>query len=155
MCRFASFLHNPARQELAVFNLLSHSETQQHLQLTESMGWYEGHYTCPCWHRRGSIIECRVPGGIDTVMDSFVKSKWPTFFSFLKWALKNGANIEGADENGKTPIMVAAEFGSCLACKILLKAGADKTKTSNSGKTIDVYCDRGRNPRVRKLILDA
>lgn len=104
MCRLASFLHNPSKQLIAVWDLQRHSQTQEHLGLTEAMGWYEGHYL-----PNGEIL-CRIPGTDSTnvvagythddVMEAWIREKYPIFVDFVEWALKNGAQTPDPGTSG-------------------------------------------------------
>src|SRR5690349_20798297 len=48
--------------------------------------------------------------------------------------IKVKANLDLLSKNGKTALLIAAEFGLADICRVLIEAGADKTKTFQ-GKT--------------------
>lgn len=97
MCQFASFLHRPDNGDIVVYNLCSHSETQNHLKLKEPL-WCEGHYL------RDGTISCRVPPLSRPTEQECVerlRRKYPTFYDFLNWALMQNLggwlNLRGCD----------------------------------------------------------
>lgn len=52
-------------------------------------------------------------------------------------ALKNGANVDERDNNGMTPLMLAAIFNRSSSAKLLLQAGADPNATlAEDGSTV-------------------
>ncbi len=55
-------------------------------------------------------------------------------------ALKQGVNINAQDENGRTPLFVAALFGKADILDLLLKNGADPNVRDNSGQTAMFSC---------------
>ena len=93
MCQFASFLINGDTAEVTVYDLTSHSETQEKLGLRDdgrSGKWREGHYL------PDGTIECRAIAGDEFTADqlvSSVKSAWPTFLRFLAWAVREKSAI--------------------------------------------------------------
>ena len=93
MCRMASFLYKYTEDtglEVAVYDLMSHSNTQEHLKLTEKMKWYEGHYT-------PKEIVCRTPEGQNKIAEQKVKERWKDFSTFVKWCIND--NIINGDLN--------------------------------------------------------
>ena len=84
MCKLASFVYKyrptDGSVDLGVFDLESHSNTQEGLNLRESAGWYEGHYI------PSGEIECRTPTGLNHEAMKYIKEKWPTFDAFI-WGL--------------------------------------------------------------------
>jgi hypothetical protein len=66
---------------------------------------------------------------------------------------KYNAKINSQDNDGLTPLMLAAKNGYALGVKALVEAGADKSVKSRDGKT--AY-DLGESllPAARKLLLD-
>ena len=94
MCEFCSFFHNVTNGDVAVHDLKSHGNTENKLNLNKNI-WREGHYL-PDNHfelrfnpdDRVDQQECK---------DKF-KNRFPTFVSFLSWALKEVA--PDGDYNG-------------------------------------------------------
>jgi len=102
MCKMASFWHNPITGDLAVYDLMSHSETQKHLELNENV-WREGHYL------PNGTVECRVTDTDRTTQeecDERLKNTYPTFKDFLKWAftqtVSGWLDLRGCDLKGIT-----------------------------------------------------
>lgn len=53
----------------------------------------------------------------------------------IDFLLENGANIHARDNNGETPLYVAAMEGNHYALKILLTLGADPNDADTDGRT--------------------
>jgi hypothetical protein len=91
MCRMASFFHNPITGEILVYDLNSHSETEKHLKLSPKGPFREGHYL------PNGTVECRVVEDEDSVSqetcNKLLKSRFPTFLSFFRWAIANGGHV--------------------------------------------------------------
>ena len=82
MCRLASFKYRPDTQEIAVFAITSHGETEKELNLNVKL-WHDGHYL------PDGSIECRLPEhNRDASMEAYIKDRWPTFVEFYLWALE-------------------------------------------------------------------
>ena len=81
MCELASFLYKyeDGQVEVAVYDLLNHSTTQKHLNLTEKMGWYKGHYL------PNNKIECRTSDGTNKEAEQALKHKYSTFTHFINY----------------------------------------------------------------------
>ena len=97
MCRMASFLYRATRTgvEVAVYDLTSHSKTQEHYPgKTEAKGWYEGHYT------PDGELQCRTPTGRDAVSESLMRDKWPTFRVFYDAHVTGAVCSEACDARG-------------------------------------------------------
>jgi hypothetical protein len=80
MCQIASFLYkyDNDKLEIAVYDLASHSNTQDKLKLTEKQGWFEGHYTI-------NDIVCRIPEGRNELAEKELKYKYNSFTNFLNY----------------------------------------------------------------------
>ena len=97
MCQFISFLHRPDNGDIAVWDLTSHSNTQEKLELYEPL-WCEGHYT------PDGDIECRVTDKNRTTQEECaerLRNRFPTFYDFLDWVLMKeiggGLDLSGCD----------------------------------------------------------
>ena len=81
MCEMASFLYKYSESlglEIAVYDLMSHSDTQKYFpEKTEKNGWYEGHY------KKNEDVVCRIPGGESTAAKEKLLERYPCFLSFL------------------------------------------------------------------------
>ena len=84
MCQFISFHHNPYTGKIAVYDLESHSNTEEKLKLDKTK-WREGHYLPT------GGIECRVVD-IDPCTqreaNARLKTKFPTFIKFFNYCLR-------------------------------------------------------------------
>jgi len=87
MCEFASGFFKPDTMEVRVWDLSSHSATQEHYGLHDTDrpdSWREFHYL------PNGTIECRIIDG-DThtsrECESAMRARWPRFLDFLTWAL--------------------------------------------------------------------
>ena len=84
MCEFASFFHCITNGEVAVYDLESHGNTEQKLNLNKNI-WREGHYLSTGEFELRYNNEDR----IDKVeYKTAFRNKFPTFVIFLNWALK-------------------------------------------------------------------
>ena len=99
MCQFISFLYRPDNGDIEVFDLTSHSNTQEKLGLKEPL-WCEGRYL-----PNGEIV-CR---GTDKnrVKDSDcaerLRGRFPNFIDFSNWCFeKNISGIETLDLSSLT-----------------------------------------------------
>ena len=86
MCQFASFFWNVKENTIAVWELFSHYNTEEHLELRRWQGWREGHYL-----PEGGEIECRQePTDLDNIGRAAavcLKEKCPDFGTFLETTL--------------------------------------------------------------------
>ena len=86
MCRFISFFHKQdedGKPEIAIWDLNSHGETEQHLKLNLNI-WQEGHYL------PDGKIELRYNDNFKydkKEYEEVFKLRFPTFKSFLQWCL--------------------------------------------------------------------
>jgi ankyrin repeat protein len=71
----------------------------------------------------------------------------------LACLLERGADTNKADNEGRTPLLVAAAMGQLAVVSCLLKVGADVDKRDNEGRTpLFVGAITGRLPVVRYLL---
>ena len=91
------FFHNPMTGEILVYDLNSHSETEKHLGINTAGPFREGHYL------PSGEVECRVVEDEDSVSqetcNKLLKSRFPTFLSFFRWAIANGGQVVDGDLN--------------------------------------------------------
>ena len=93
MCQYISFFHRPDNGDIAVYDLTSHSKTQQYLKLNLNL-WCEGHYT-----PQGEIV-CRVGKNENiTELDcnERLRAKYSTFADFAHWCIDQNKIV--ASEN--------------------------------------------------------
>ena len=89
MCKFISFLHRPDNGDIAVWDLNSHSNTQNKLNLREPL-WCEGHYLPD-----GEIV-CRVHDMSRAACDECgerLRNKFPSFGSFANWCFSQNIKM--------------------------------------------------------------
>jgi len=83
MCDFISFFHRPDTGDIVVSDLMSHSDTQKKLSLSDKL-WREGHY----WP--DGTLELRVSESDRTTQqdceDRF-RNRFPKFSDFFNWVL--------------------------------------------------------------------
>jgi uncharacterized protein len=66
--------------------------------------------------------------------------------------LDENAYIDAESPNKSTPLMVAAQYGSTQAVKLLLEAGADPTLRNELGLSAVEFAQRGNRPDAASLI---
>lgn len=70
----------------------------------------------------------------------------------LDWLLAQGADVDAEAPNGRTPLMLAAAYGSFAAVERLLAAGAATHVTDNAGlRAADFAARAGRDALARRL----
>jgi ankyrin repeat protein len=67
-------------------------------------------------------------------------------------AIKNGADVNMADEYGRTPLMIASYMTDELFVKLLIKAGADVKAKDKRGWTARDYALFGWRVEIAKLL---
>lgn len=85
MCQFISFHHNPRNGDVVVYDLNSHSNTEESLKLNLNI-WREGHYL------PNGTVELRLADNDRVDKNEYKESflnKFPTFISFFNWAIRN------------------------------------------------------------------
>jgi ankyrin repeat protein len=65
------------------------------------------------------------------------------------------AYIDAASPNGTTPLMMAAQYGSDDAVRLLLEEGADPTIKNDLSLTAVDFANRVDRPETAKIILAA
>lgn len=71
----------------------------------------------------------------------------------IKWLLRNGADPNVADEEGRTPLLYAVRRRHSLAeVSVLLKAGADVTAEARDGSTPLSRSATARDRRLSALL---
>lgn len=74
--------------------------------------------------------------------------------SEIERLLAEGADPNGADEEGLTALMLAAGNGFADGARILLEAGADWRLKSKEGATAEDFARSGGVERVARLLAD-
>jgi ankyrin repeat protein len=70
----------------------------------------------------------------------------------LALLLDGGGNIDGASENGTTPLMLAASEGRLEAVALLLKRGADARRSTDAGRTASAWARSAGHARIADMI---
>ena len=98
MCKFASFFHKPGTDEVAVYNLGSHSDTESALALDKAI-WSEGHYLPD-----GTLLARVSPYSnfSQKECEAVIRARFPTFIDFLNWAFIQKIDTDGLDLSGLT-----------------------------------------------------
>jgi uncharacterized protein len=73
-----------------------------------------------------------------------------TWLSFL---LANGAPADGKDNQGLTPLMIAAQTGDAEAARMLLSVGARVNAINNSGETPLIMAVHARDTVMTRLLI--
>jgi uncharacterized protein len=78
--------------------------------------------------------------------------------SILATAASSGLTasvLDVADNDGNTPLLLAARYGRLDACKVLVGAGASLTSVNKAGHSPMDAARQGGNPAVEDCLLDA
>jgi ankyrin repeat protein len=70
--------------------------------------------------------------------------------NILQELIKRGAHISGKDEDGKTPLHIAAEYNHLYAARLLLRSGSKVMPKDNSGKTPLDYAESAEMIKLLK-----
>jgi ankyrin repeat protein len=73
----------------------------------------------------------------------------------LRWLLARGADPNGADRAGRTPLMIAAENGDRACVDALLACGALPDATDRDGQTALMAAARSDNETICRLLVEA
>jgi hypothetical protein len=76
----------------------------------------------------------------------------------IRAAIKNGADINGKDRNGRTPLMHALDNSNTDAIQVLLKSGASVDTTKNGRVALSyaaMHADSKKVPTVLTVIINA
>lgn len=74
--------------------------------------------------------------------------------NIIRLLCDNGADLNGTDRQGQTPLIYAAKYGKSEACRFLLELGADKTLTDEDGHNAFDYASSNGMRDVIVLLED-
>ena len=87
-----------------------------------------------------------------TAMHIVVERRDGVWIDFL---YQQGANVNVADNDGMTPLMLATQLGYVDGVEKLIAHGANVDVTNNSGETPLMYAVHGRNTELMRVLLVA
>jgi uncharacterized protein len=73
--------------------------------------------------------------------------------SWLGFLIQNGARIDLKDNQGNTPLMIAARIGNVDAARLLIARGANLNSTNSLGETPLIMAVQRRDPAMTRLLL--
>lgn len=73
--------------------------------------------------------------------------------SHVQSVLNQGGDVNGVDENGRTPLIYAARYGEGETIEYLLSKGADVNKQANDGETPLIAASYGCHPKSAQTLL--
>ncbi|KAG4068100.1 hypothetical protein HA402_001525 [Bradysia odoriphaga] len=98
-------------------------------------------------------LAINVHGDRETDLD-FIQAALDEKPDLVKFLLKEGANINATDEDGKTALMKASNNGRYETVKFLIENGADVNATDTNGKTPIMFASAFDNSKIIKLLVD-
>jgi uncharacterized protein len=73
--------------------------------------------------------------------------------SWLGFLIQKGARIDLKDNQGNTPLMIAARIGNVDAARLLIARGANLNSTNSLGETPLIMAVQRRDPAMTRLLL--
>lgn len=111
-----------------------------------AIAWYDDVAAAKLWLKHGAKIDEK-PSLNALFLGSFQWKK----FTFVRWLLDEGADINAADPNGNTALMLAVKRKDEDGIKFLVSCGADADKANNDGMSARKIAEQ-KGPK-RLLIL--
>lgn len=97
-----------------------------------------------------SVVATRDPKNGDTVTHIVVRRH---DFQWLQFVLGNGAPIDSKNNDGLTPLMVAAQTGDMEAAHLLISIGANLNAVNNSGETPIIMAVHARDRAMAETLI--
>lgn len=109
--------------------------------------------------RRGADINYRTParggmGGVNALWSAILYGGGHNLrlSKVAKFLIEHGADVNGADARGMTPLMSATLYGKAEVMEALLAHGADPSAKAPDGRTALDFARRSRHPEVGSLL---
>lgn len=99
----------------------------------------------------GTVLQKFYPGTTDLA----VAAKRNTDISVTRQLIRNGADVNHADEEGITALLWAAENPNLKVTLALIKAGADVNRADGAGQTPIMNLSRNPNSAVARALIQA
>ena len=112
-----------------------------------AMAWYDDAAAAKLWLRHGAVIDTK-PSLDDLFLGSFQWKK----FTFAKWLLGEGADVNARGPGGLTALMLAVKRKDEDAVKWLVKAGADPDLESEQGISARKIAEEKGPRRILSLL---
>ncbi|HPE29209.1 MAG TPA: ankyrin repeat domain-containing protein [Candidatus Mcinerneyibacteriales bacterium] len=74
--------------------------------------------------------------------------------ALLRWLVEQGADLEAADAQGRTALILAIRHNREEAVRELLSLGADREKKDSEGHDAHFYAEEGGDPEILRLLQD-
>ena len=74
--------------------------------------------------------------------------------TLLRWLVEQGADLEAADPQGRTALIMAVQHKREEAVRELLSLGADRDKKDSEGHDAHFYAEEGGDPVILRLLQD-
>ncbi len=98
-----------------------------------------------------TVVNTRDYSTGETALHIVVKRRDVAWINFLANA---GANLEGRDKDGQTPLILAAQLGFVDGIRTLLYHGADVNGTNSRGETALILAVQARDPGSVRALID-
>ena len=75
--------------------------------------------------------------------------------ALIRWLVEQGADLEAADAQGRTALILAIRHNREEAVRELLSLGADRDKKDSEGHDAHFYAEEGGDPEIIRLLQEA
>ncbi|QJU57218.1 ankyrin repeat domain-containing protein [Sphingomonas sp. AP4-R1] len=148
--RFAMIAAGAIGLALAAPSLAQFSDSFSFLKAVKER---DGNKAMPFLNKPGApVLNARDPSTGETALHIVTRGHDSTWLSFL---LSRSAATDIKDNQGMTPLLVAAQTGDADATRLLITAGANVNATDNSGETPLIFAVRNRDLVVGRQLITA
>lgn len=98
-----------------------------------------------------TVINSRDYSTGETALHVVIKRRDLGWINFLANA---GANLETRDQEGRTPLILAAQLGFVDGVRVLLTRGADVNGTNSRGESALIYAVQARDATTVRVLID-